>query len=860
MALFNHAVAWLRGNRVLLPGVSVLAREVSEIRAVAEKRLHTAVAKAAMRADPALPAELATLLEVPEGARLSHLETLLGPPTRTPGTALARALDRVNEISAFQLGRVNLTNVPVNRLSTLARYGLASKAASIERAPDPRKTALMTAVVRSLEAAAIDDALDLFAPLMATKVISPARRASDKERLAMLPQLEKASRTLARASKVLIEEMERVQSAEADLDVAALWAAVEEVATRAQLSTAVTLIHALVPEDDGSAEAALRDHLALRYNTVRPFLTLLGESDALGAATGGRRVLAGVRKLPALSRRKVKDRPLLPKEIDAELVPPMWKRAVYSNAKLAEGAVDREAYVVCVLEQLFRALGGRDVFASPSHRRHRHRDARRRGQRAGTAARRRPRLRRRPGRAARRLRDHARASGRDSRGTGLRGPARRPALRTHRSTEPCAARVGGGRGLGRLRGRRRAGPVLHQRALAVRPRDRRRRDRHLGLRGPPQRGPRGVPATAPGRHPPHGAARRRDVGPRHARCGLRRPPRAHLPARGSTAAVHRRGRLAGQPDRDPVRESNASRSGSGGSPNQSGGSSGESASAVRSVLDIGGGLAGCAAAILLADAGVAVDLVEVKPDASALGSGITLQGNALRVLSQLGVWDQVEAHGFGFSTTGMRAPDGTVLRLMPDARTGGPDLPAILGMDRRVLAAILMRRVQEAGAKVRLGVTPSLLQQDEHGVDIGFADGSSARYDLVIGADGVRSWTRRALGIELPTRPTGMGIWRIFGPRPKSVVHTDLYYGGACYIAGYCPTGEDSQYAYLVEDAQDRSGLTPSSAWRRWSDSPRTTTARGTRSARASPTRPRSTTPGSRRTCWRPPGTAGGWC
>jgi hypothetical protein len=31
-------------------------------------------------------------------------------------------------------------------------------------------------------------------------------------------------------------------------------------------------------------------------------------------------------------------------------------------------AVDRDAYVVCVLEQLYRALGRRDVFASPSVR------------------------------------------------------------------------------------------------------------------------------------------------------------------------------------------------------------------------------------------------------------------------------------------------------------------------------------------------------------------------------------------------------------------------------------------------------------------------------------------------------------
>jgi 2-polyprenyl-6-methoxyphenol hydroxylase-like FAD-dependent oxidoreductase len=54
-----------------------------------------------------------------------------------------------------------------------------------------------------------------------------------------------------------------------------------------------------------------------------------------------------------------------------------------------------------------------------------------------------------------------------------------------------------------------------------------------------------------------------------------------------------------------------------------------------------------------------------------------------------------------------------------------------------------------------------------------------------------------------------MGIWRVFAPRPESVTRTDLYYGGPCYIAGYCPTGEDSLYAYLVEEAQDRFNLSP---------------------------------------------------
>jgi 2-polyprenyl-6-methoxyphenol hydroxylase-like FAD-dependent oxidoreductase len=232
--------------------------------------------------------------------------------------------------------------------------------------------------------------------------------------------------------------------------------------------------------------------------------------------------------------------------------------------------------------------------------------------------------------------------------------------------------------------------------------------------------------------------------------------------------------------------------------------------AVRKVLVVGGGAAGAATAILLAEGGVSVDLIDIKPDAGAVGSGITLQGNALRVLRQLGVWDQVRANGFAFDTLGLRAPNpaGSLVAELTDIRTGGPDLPATVGMPRPVLARILVDRAIAAGAKVRFGTTYTTLAQDESGVDLTFADGSTGRFDLVVGADGIRSWTRRMLDINLETASTGMGIWRVFTGRPESVTRTDLFYGGPCYIAGYCPTGEDSLYAYLVEDARDRSRLT----------------------------------------------------
>ncbi len=57
---------------------------------------------------------------------------------------------------------------------------------------------------------------------------------------------------------------------------------------------------------------------------MRPFLSLLAESSVLGAASGGKRGLEAVKRLPAPARRQVKAKPLLPREIDQKLVPPAW--------------------------------------------------------------------------------------------------------------------------------------------------------------------------------------------------------------------------------------------------------------------------------------------------------------------------------------------------------------------------------------------------------------------------------------------------------------------------------------------------------------------------------------------------------
>ncbi|TDD71499.1 2-polyprenyl-6-methoxyphenol hydroxylase [Actinomadura darangshiensis] len=229
--------------------------------------------------------------------------------------------------------------------------------------------------------------------------------------------------------------------------------------------------------------------------------------------------------------------------------------------------------------------------------------------------------------------------------------------------------------------------------------------------------------------------------------------------------------------------------------------------AVGNVLIVGGGTAGSALAILLARGGVAVDIAEIEPGVTALGSGVTLQGNALRVLRDLGVWERVSASGYAFDTLGLRAPDGRLLAEIPDARTGGSDLPATLGVNRPELAAVLADAVRDAGAATRFGRTADAIRDEGDRVGVRFSDGAAGTYDLVVGADGIRSAVRGLMGIEVSPEPTGMGIWRIHTRRPEDVERTDLVYGGPCFIAGYCPTGAGTMYAYLVEKARPRESI-----------------------------------------------------
>lgn len=238
--------------------------------------------------------------------------------------------------------------------------------------------------------------------------------------------------------------------------------------------------------------------------------------------------------------------------------------------------------------------------------------------------------------------------------------------------------------------------------------------------------------------------------------------------------------------------------------------------AVTKVAIAGSGVAALATAIQLAKAGVEVDVFEAREEMSSLGSGISLQGNALRVFDALGAWDDIREAGYVFQGLHLRAPGpgAPIVAQLPDVNSGGPDYPAAMGIPRPELARILLAHAEKAGARLRFGQKVTGIEQTDAGVEVFVNDQSAGVYDLLVGADGLNSTVRELIGIETKPEPTGMGIWRSFVSRPAEVERSELYYGGPVYIAGYTPTGEDSMYAFLVEKAQDRFGVSDEEASR----------------------------------------------
>ena len=161
------------------------------------------------------------------------------------------------------------------------------------------------------------------------------------------------------------------------------------------------------------------------------------------------------------------------------------------------------------------------------------------------------------------------------------------------------------------------------------------------------------------------------------------------------------------------------------------------------VAVVGAGVGGLTLAIALQQRGVPVRMFEQARDFSEVGAGVALSGNATRLLSRLGVGDDLAAVSVEPSELVIRHwESGRIITAHAMAQSYRDAFGAPYWTLHRVdLQHTLTNRVDLD--TVELGRRCVGVAQAADRVTLTFADASEAHADLVVGADGVRSEVRR---------------------------------------------------------------------------------------------------------------------
>ncbi|MET9212998.1 MULTISPECIES: FAD-dependent monooxygenase [unclassified Nocardia] len=162
------------------------------------------------------------------------------------------------------------------------------------------------------------------------------------------------------------------------------------------------------------------------------------------------------------------------------------------------------------------------------------------------------------------------------------------------------------------------------------------------------------------------------------------------------------------------------------------------------ILVSGAGIAGPTLAWWLARHGVTPTVVELAPAPRPGGNGVDLRGAAVRIADAMGVLPAVRELATDIRQLTFVDADGRRVAGMPTSTFNGPD-------DLEVMRGDLARVLYEAtadDADYRFGDAVASITQDEASVQVEFTNGTSAKFDLVIGADGLHSRVR-----ELAVRP-----------------------------------------------------------------------------------------------------------
>lgn len=218
----------------------------------------------------------------------------------------------------------------------------------------------------------------------------------------------------------------------------------------------------------------------------------------------------------------------------------------------------------------------------------------------------------------------------------------------------------------------------------------------------------------------------------------------------------------------------------------------------------GGGIGGLATAAALAQRGWDVTVYERQDALRAVGAGLYIWENGLRVLEALGAYEQATAGAFRGTHFEQRDLRGEIIESAPIQAN-----KRLLTVPRSALLDALRDVCLKAGVKVK--TCAEVISATSRG-ELLFANNEMVQADLAIGVDGIWSKVRTSLGLELSHEQLSEGALRTMIPaEPNDFGPDDIGKYIECWNGSrrflITPVSKDETYLALTcphDDVQAR--------------------------------------------------------
>ncbi|WP_233096219.1 DUF4158 domain-containing protein [Alicyclobacillus sp. SO9] len=336
--LFDLATARCVEKKVLLPGVTILARLIAQIRDRVATRLWRLLAQVPNYSERN---RLEQLLTAKVSSRQTELDHLRRPPTNLTAKGMLEGLERLAVVRSYGGTTWDLSHIPVGRLHTLARFAAAARAQAISRMSLERQLATLVAFANVFAITAQDDLLELFDRLM-TELLAKTQQEGKRARLRTIRDLDAAARQLREACVILLND----QTPDAKLRATIFARVSAEV-----LTDSIQTIDALTRRPE---ENVYFTQLFSHYNGIRRFLPQMFRMIHFEANSSAKPVLDAWRFL-----RDYEGAKKIPwTQAPVTGMTTSWQQVVYDE----NDQIQQRAYTFWVLIRIHEALRHHDIF------------------------------------------------------------------------------------------------------------------------------------------------------------------------------------------------------------------------------------------------------------------------------------------------------------------------------------------------------------------------------------------------------------------------------------------------------------------------------------------------------------------